>query len=73
MLQALTKVFRHCILRRKILRRILTYLYSIKYNEINVCHLDVQNHISYKKWYKYFGYRLVQKSANILQSIGENF
>ena len=43
----------HCILRGgKFLKRILTYLYSTKYNEINVCHLDVQNHTSYKIWYK---------------------
>ena len=33
---------------RKILKRILTYLSSIKYNEINIDHLDAQNHISHK-------------------------
>ena len=31
------------------LKRILTHLYSTKYNEINICHIDVQNHTSYKK------------------------
>ena len=33
---------------RKFLKRILTYLCSTKYNEINVCHFAEQNHTSYK-------------------------
>ena len=28
------------------------YLYSTKYTEINICYLDVKNHIFYNKWYK---------------------
>ena len=29
------------------------YLHSIKYNEINVGHLDIRKHVSYEKWLKY--------------------
>ena len=36
----------YCILRWKILKRILTYLYFIKANETDVCHLHVQSHSS---------------------------
>ena len=43
----------HCVLRGKIFKAyFIAYLYSTKYNEINICHLDVQNHTSSKKWYK---------------------
>ena len=40
------------------------------------CHLNAQNHTSYKKWYKQYKnsvYRLVQKNSIILQSTGEKF
>ena len=33
----------------KCLNRILTYLDSIKYNEINIGHSHTQKHVSYKK------------------------
>ena len=39
-------------------------LYCINYNQINICHLDIQKHVSHEKWlksYKYFLYRLAQK------------
>ena len=39
----------HCDLWWKILKLILTYLYCMKYNEINVCHLDKKKHVSDKK------------------------
>ena len=35
-----------------ILKRILTYLYCAKYNEITACHSDKQKHAFYEKWYK---------------------
>ena len=31
------------------LKLILTYSYCTKHNEINICHSDIQNHVSYKK------------------------
>ena len=34
------------------LKRILTYLYFTKDNEISIRHLDVQYYTSCKKWYK---------------------
>ena len=52
-IQAHTKVFPYITSHGgKFLKLILTYLYSIKYNEINVYYLNVQNHTSYKKLYK---------------------
>ena len=47
----------------KSFKRILAYLYCIKYNEINICHLGIQKYNSHEKWfksYKYFLYRLAQ-------------
>ena len=38
----------------KFLKHILTYLYSTKYNEIHICHLDVQTHFSYTESHKRF-------------------
>ena len=49
------------------LKRILTYLSWTKCNEINMCHSDVQKHVSHKKWYKqykYFVYKLTQKFSD---------
>ena len=34
------------------LKRILTYLHSTKYNEINKSHSYMQKHVSYEKWLK---------------------
>ena len=34
------------------LKCILLYLYCINYNEINICHSDIQKHVSYEKWLK---------------------
>ena len=31
------------------LKSILTYLFCIKYNEINICHSDMQKYFSYEK------------------------
>ena len=42
----------HYGLRREILKRILTYLYCTKYNEIKIYHLDVQKHVLYTGSYK---------------------
>ena len=36
----------------KFLKHVLTYLHYIKYNEINICYLDIQKHVSCGKWYK---------------------
>ena len=41
---------------RKLLKRILTCLYCNKCYKINLCHLDIPKHVSYKKWYKYYKY-----------------
>ena len=37
----------HYGLQGKILKIILTYLYCSKYNDINICHSDVQKHVPY--------------------------
>ena len=37
----------HYSLRKKFLKRILTYLYCIKLNKINMCHTEAQKHVSY--------------------------
>ena len=39
---------------RRFLKCILTYLYCTKCNEINICHLDVQKHVSYTGSHKIF-------------------
>ena len=60
----------------KYLKRILTYLHSTKYNEINMCHSHIQKHVSYKKWskkYKYYAYRLTQMFSDTLHPTVENF
>ena len=36
------------------LKRILTNLYHTKCNEISICHLGKQKHVSYEKWFKYY-------------------
>ena len=38
------------------LKCILLYLYCINYNEINVCHLGMQKHVSHEKWFKSYKY-----------------
>ena len=51
----------------KDLKRILTSLYSNKWNKINIRHSDTQKHFANKKWfkcYKYFVYRLTQKFSD---------
>ena len=42
----------HASCKEKFLKRILSYLHSTQYNEIIICHIDVQSHTSYKTWYK---------------------
>ena len=41
------------------LKLILTYFYCFKYNENNICHSNVQKHVSYtesqKKFHVYYG------------------
>ena len=69
------KVFR-CIASygEKFLKSILMYLYSTKCNEINVCHLDIQKHVSYEKWFKYIiylAYWFIQKFSNTQRNVGE--
>ena len=71
--QADTKVFRYITTDgRKLLKHILTYLHSIKYNEINICHLDVQNHISHaessKKFVIHYGLYL-ETAGNVFSFI----
>ena len=46
-MQAHTTVF--LLYGGKCLKRILTYLYSTRYNEINKGHSYVQKHVSYRK------------------------
>ena len=58
------------ILRGKCLKFIITNLYCTKYNEINVCHLYIQENIFHKKWhndYKYFVFRVTQKLSNTMR------
>ena len=40
------------ILCGKFLKRILSYLYCMNYNEINIHHSDIQKHVSHEKWLK---------------------
>ena len=49
------------------LKRILMHLYYIKHNKNNICHSDVQNHVSYKKrgWYKYYTYIVYRLTQNL--------
>ena len=53
-----TKVFVYRIAQKfpdpmgKILKRVLSCLYRINYVEINICHSDVQKHVSHEKWLK---------------------
>ena len=48
-LQRHTEVFRYiAAYGEKFLKLFLTYLSCMKYNEINMCHLDIQNNVSYK-------------------------
>ena len=39
------------ILCGKFLKRILTYLFCINSNEINIWHSDIQKHVSHEKWF----------------------
>ena len=58
-------------MKRKILKRISKY--CTKCSEINVCHSDIQKHVSNEKWCKYyifFAYRLTQNFSNTLQPMG---
>ena len=65
-LQRHTKVLRYIkAYAQKNLKRISTY--CTKCNKINMCHLDIQKHVSHKKWFKYyifFVYRFTQKFFN---------
>ena len=36
----------------KFLKGILSYLYCINYNKINIHHSDIQKHVSHEKWLK---------------------
>ena len=69
--QAHTKLFQFIASygegKGKFLKRILTHLFSTKYNLIYMCHLDLETHISYNnvEQNKYFVYKLVQKNSNI--------
>ena len=49
--QTITKVFRYIMACEG---KILTSLYCTKYNEIHVCHSDVQKYISYTRSQKRF-------------------
>ena len=63
-------------MEEKCLKRILTYLDCTKYNEINIGHLHIQKHVSYKKLYKkykYYVYRIAQKFSDILHPMEKKF
>ena len=54
------------------LKRIVTFFFT-KYNKNNMCHSDVQKHVTYGKWfinYKYFVYRITQKVSDTLWLMG---
>ena len=53
-LQRHTEVFQYikAYMGRKFLKCISTY--CTKCNEINICHLDIQMHIPYEIWFKYY-------------------
>ena len=58
-------------MRRNFLKRILTY--CTKCNETNVCHLVIQKHVTYEKWFKYymfFVYKFTQRLPNTLRPMG---
>ena len=40
------------VLCRKFLKSILLFLYCINYNEINIGHSDIQNHVSHTRSHK---------------------
>ena len=51
------------------LKRILAYLYCIKYNEIIMPHLHIEKHVSIEKWvklHKCFAFRLTRKFSDTL-------
>ena len=56
----LTQMFSDTLrpMRGKILKRILTWLCCTKHNEINICHSDVQDHVSYIGSHKDFLYNM---------------
>ena len=59
---------------RKILKRISTY--CTKCNEINICHLDIQKYVLYKKYFKnymFFVYRFTQMFFNTLRPMKGKF
>ena len=64
---------RYNLWRENIYSVLLTYLYCTKYNEISVCHSDIQKHVSYKKVCKHFVYRLTKQFPDTLLPIRENF
>ena len=73
-LQRHTKVFWYVTVYGGKMLHILEYLYSTKYNKINIYHSDIPKHVSYNKCYKkskYFIYRLTQKFSYILCPSGE--
>ena len=50
--------------------------YCTKCNEINICHLDIQKHVSYEKWFKYhifFVYRFTENFSIHYGRWQENF
>ena len=50
--------------------------YCAKYNEPNICHLDIQKHVSYEKWFKYYIFFLYSFTENMFlihNGLGENF
>ena len=75
-LQRHTKVFRYITAyEEKCLKRILTYLYCSKYNEIDIGHLHIQKHASYKKChkkYKYYVCKLTEKFSDTFHPTGKN-
>ena len=62
------------LVERKLLKRISTY--CTKCNEINMRHLDIRKHASYKRWSKYYTfvvYSFTDKFSSALQPMGRKF
>ena len=57
---------------RGLWKRIFIHLYWTKYNEIDICDSDVQKHVSHKKLYKYFAYRVKQSFSYTLWPLKRN-
>ena len=51
-------------MKGKCLKNILIYLDCTNYNEIDIVHLHIQKHVSYKKLYKKYKYYVCRFTQN---------